>query len=79
MSDVKEKLMPSKNLYHTSTFETHLEPMQDYLAGLYLATRPRAKEKSVTFSSLDDARRAFSKGEISLGTPIRIADSDTVG
>ena len=79
VSDVKEKLMPSKNLYHTSTFETHLEPMQDYLAGLYLATRPRAKEKSVTFSSLDDARRAFSKGEISLGTPIRIADSDTVG
>lgn len=79
ITEVKNKLFPSKNLFHTATFETHLEPMQDYLAGLYLASRPDMKEETRTFESLDDARKAFARGEISLRTPIRIKPSKAVG
>jgi len=72
VDEVKNKLMPSKNLLHPGTYESHLEPMQDYLAGLYLATRPDPKQTVHTFATVQDARKAFSRGEISLATPIKI-------
>jgi DNA-directed RNA polymerase beta subunit len=79
VDEVKQKLFPSKNLFHSATYETHLEPMQDYLAGLYLASRPDEKEKVQTFETVADARKAFAKGAISLRTPIRIMQSKPVG
>ena len=75
VKEVKDRLFPSKNLFHTATFESHLEPVQDYLAGLYLATRPKKGEKVQAFPTLEAAQRAFAKGEISMGTPIRIMKS----
>jgi DNA-directed RNA polymerase beta' subunit len=72
IEDVKNKLMLSKNLFHTSTFETHLEPMQDYLIGLYLATKPDLTKAVKTFNTVDEAKKAFARGEISARTPIRI-------
>ena len=72
IKDVREKLMPSKNLFFTGDFETHLEPMQDYLAGLYLASTPDTDETVQTFASEEEARRAFAQGKINARTPIRI-------
>jgi len=72
VDEVKEKLMPSKNLYFTGTFETHLEPNQDYLAGLFLASMPDPKEEVKTFANEEEARKAYARGEISARTPIRI-------
>ncbi len=74
VKDAKEKLMPSKNLFFTGDFETHLEPVQDYLAGLYLASSPNTKEPVRTFVNETEARRAFARGEINARTPIRILD-----
>jgi DNA-directed RNA polymerase beta' subunit len=74
VTDAKEKLLPSKSLLHTSTFETHLEPVQDYLAGLYLASVPK-DEPVKSFASLEEAKKAFARGEISIRTPIRILEN----
>lgn len=64
VKEVIEKMMPSKNLYHTNSFDVHLEPTQDYLAGLYLASQ--ANEKPVRhFNSMAEAKEAFKRGEIS--------------
>lgn len=72
VADVKDTLLPSKNLLHTSTFETHMEPMQDYLIGLYLATKPDLTKAVKVFNTVDEAKKAFARGEISARTPIRI-------
>ena len=75
VEEAKEKLLPSNNLLHSATFESHIEPMQDYLAGLYLATRPDDKQKVVTFDNAEAAKEAYQRGEISARTPIRILKS----
>lgn len=72
VQEVKEKLLPSKNLFHTGTFETHMEPMQDYLAGLYLASVPDPSEPVKVFANEEEAKRAFARGEIGARTPVRI-------
>jgi DNA-directed RNA polymerase subunit beta' len=75
VKDAREKLMPSKSLFHTATFETHLEPMQDYVVGLYLASLPNKKEKTHTFATVADAKKAFARGQIGARTPIRILEN----
>lgn len=72
VEEVKEKLFPSKNLFHTASYETHLEPMQDYLAGLYLASVPDPQQEVKVFASEQEAKNAYARGEISARTPIRI-------
>ncbi len=72
VDEVKTKLLPSKALRHPGTFQTHFEPVQDYLHGLYLATRPDPAQKPRTFQSADEAKAAYARGEITARTPIRI-------
>ena len=49
-----------------------MEPVQDYLAGLYLASVPDSSKAVKVFASEEDAKQAFAKGEISARTPIRV-------
>ena len=74
VKNVKETLFPSRNLFHSGTFDTHLEPMQDYVAGLHLATTPDPNGKVVTFDTAEDAKKAYMRGTITARTPIRIRD-----
>jgi hypothetical protein len=72
VDDVKNKLLPSKNLFFTGNFETHYEPMQDYTAGLYLAGKLDPGQKAVTFATVDEAKAAYARGLINARTPIRV-------
>lgn len=72
VEDVKNKLMPSKNLFFTGDFETHYEPQQDYVAGLHLAGKMDPSQPVRTFATAGDAKTAYLKGEISARTPVRI-------
>lgn len=72
IEDVKEKMMPSKNLHFTGNFETHYEPVQDYTAGLYLAGKKDDKQPVKVFLTADDAKSAYARGEITAQTPIRV-------
>lgn len=72
VEEVKNKLLPSTALRHPGTFETHYEPVQDYLAGLHLATTPDPKQRLQVFHSEEEAKAAYKRGDISARTPIRI-------
>jgi len=72
VQEVYSKFLPSKNLFYTADFETHYEPVQDYAAGLYLATAKDSRQAVQTFKSVEDAKRAYAKGLLSARTPIRI-------
>lgn len=72
VDDVKEKLMPSKNLLFAGNFETHYEPTQDYTMGLYLAGKMDPKQKPVTFANAAEAKAAYARGLINARTPIRL-------
>lgn len=72
VKEVQEKLLPSKNLLHPANYEPHLEPRQDFLAGLYVATQPDDRQPVQVFPSEEAAKAAYRRGEISARTPIRI-------
>jgi DNA-directed RNA polymerase beta subunit len=72
VAEAKEKLLPSKNLIHPGTFDVHLLPSQEYLAGLYLASQPDHKRPVQTFNSRADALAAYKQGKLSVRDPVRI-------
>ena len=73
--DVIHKLMPSKNLVSVGTGEAHLEPQQDYVLGLHMATRHDDRKPARTFRTAADAKAAYQRGEISLTDPVHITES----
>ena len=75
VQEVKDKFLPSKSLLAPGTFEAHYEPDMDYVAGLYLATRPDTSQKERVFLTAAQAKAAFKAGEISARTPIRIIEN----
>lgn len=72
--DVIDKMMPSKNLWHPGTFDVHLKPDKDYLAGLYLATTLKAHKEPRRFSTKADAYRAYMRGELGVADPVIITE-----
>lgn len=71
IKDVREKMMPSRMLWQPSNFKlTHI-PRQEYLIGLWEATRS-PKGETREFASEEDAIAAYNRGEITLRTPIKI-------
>ena len=73
-----EKMLPSKNLFATSTFKAHYVPNKDYQTGLYLASsRISKKAKPRVFRSKQDAMQAYRRGEIEVDTPVHIVEDNT--
>jgi len=71
-----EKMLPSKNLFSTSSFKAHYLPQKDYQAGLYLASsRVDKKSKPRVFRSRQDAFNAYRRGDIDVDTPVHIVES----
>ena len=67
------KMMPSRNLLATANFRAHYVPRHEFLGGLYLATAKRKKGvKPAIFNTVQDALRAYARGEVSIDTPVRI-------
>ncbi len=70
--EVREKLFPSKNLLHPASYDVHLEPSQEFLAGLYLASQKDHKKPTRTFATKADAMAAYTRGEIGARDPVQI-------
>ena len=70
--DTLTKMMPSKNLYAENSFGPQLKPTQEYLLGLNMATAPAGVEAPKVFKSMEEAKRAYRRGEIRISTPIEI-------
>jgi DNA-directed RNA polymerase subunit beta' len=72
VKEVAEKLLPSKNLLHPNSFDVHLEPAQEYLIGLYLAAQAKKDRKPRVFLTREDAKKAYTRGEIGIQDPVQI-------
>ena len=72
VEEVKEKLLPSKNLFSVAKFRAHYLPRHEYLGGLYLATTKKRKRKLEVFRTKRDAIEALQRGEIEPDTPVKI-------
>jgi DNA-directed RNA polymerase subunit beta len=72
-----EKMLPSKNLFSTSSFKAHYVPNKDYQTGLYVASsRINNKTKPRVFRSKQDAIQAYRRGEIEVDTPVHIVEDN---
>lgn len=74
VEDVKNKLMPSKQIFSIRDAEDPVNtPKQDLLLGLYnAATRP--SKKTHVFETRQDAVRAIQQGRVSLSDEVKIND-----
>jgi hypothetical protein len=69
------RLLPSKNLLSPADFRGPMHaPSQEYLGGLYHATRGKSKKRVRTFRNREDALDAYRRHEIDLDDPVRILD-----
>jgi len=65
-------LMPSRNLFSAHNFDVHYMPSQEYTGGLHAASTNRSKKGPKTFSSKEEAIRAYRRGEINTGQQVII-------
>lgn len=72
MEEVKQKMLPSKMLYSTKSFDVHMLPEQGFVTGLYVGSNENKKRKPRTFASKADAVKAYRSGEIDVDDPIVI-------
>lgn len=73
--DVKEKLLPSKNLFAEDDYDVRLLPPQEYLLGLHIATRdPDPDKEPRVFDSERDAIQAFLRGDLRITDPVKIVN-----
>jgi DNA-directed RNA polymerase beta subunit len=72
--EAAEKMLPSRQLFHQGKFDDPVyAPRQEYLAGLYAATRGAAPGKRPqVFATRADMLRALRNGELGLNDPVEI-------
>jgi DNA-directed RNA polymerase beta' subunit len=75
VKEVKEKMMPSTNLLSIKQNKAHYQPSQEFILGMYKASTPNPKKKTVVFSSNEEAEAAYKSGMIDIDTPIMISSS----
>lgn len=67
------KMLPSRNLFSVQLFRAHYLPRQEYIVGLYEATKSINKKKNVkTFATMRDVLKAFFRGEIDTDQPVNV-------
>ena len=71
-----ERLLPSRNLFSLSDFKSVMHaPANEYVGGLYLATKNRSKKPKRIFKTVQDAKKAYERGDISLADNVQILES----
>lgn len=76
VKEVNDKMLPSKNLLAEANFEAHQKPSQEFLYGLYLATRKANSKKAPRiFADKKAALQALLDGKIELNDPIEVRNS----
>lgn len=70
--EIKEKMMPSKNLFSIKDKKVHYLPSQEFIMGLNNATSPNAKKAPVLFNSREELMAAYKNRQIDLDTPVSV-------
>ena len=74
--DALEKMLPSKNLFSAATMRSHFWPKNEYVGGLYAATRPDEKKPEQVFRTKADMVRALQQGRIREDTRVVIMEPE---
>jgi len=71
-----ERLLPSRNLLSPADFKSVLHtPSNEYVGGLWHATKRKSKKAKKIFRSVSDVRAAYEKGDLSLTDPVQVLES----
>lgn len=75
IEDIRQNMMPQKNLISMRNKKILYRPQKGYIQGLYVATRMGDASKGVqTFNTLAEAKEAYHKGIIDIDTPIVVKE-----
>ena len=70
------RLLPSRNLFSMSDFKSVVHaPSNEYVSGLYHATKSKSDRPVKIFRNVADAKRAYSRNEISVDDKIKILEA----
>lgn len=75
VKEVREKLMPSQNLFSLTDRSIHYKPSQEFILGLFNATQPAKGKEARQFKDEQEAIEAYQNNEIDIDTPVIIASS----
>lgn len=70
VKEVREKLMPSQNLFSIKNRGVHYKPSQEFILGLYNATQPAKNKEVRRFKDEQEAIAAYKDNLIDIDTPI---------
>ncbi len=71
-----EKLLPSRNLFKISDLKSvYHAPANEYVGGLYHATKSKSKRPKKIFRSLADVRKAYARGEINIDDNVQVLEN----
>ena len=74
VKDAVEKMMPSRNLRSVRNFGVQYTPKNEFLLGLYLASKADNKNESKVFANKKAVMDAWKRGEIDVGDRIVTRD-----
>jgi DNA-directed RNA polymerase subunit beta' len=70
------KLLPSRNLFSMSDFKSVMHaPANEYVGGLYHATKNKSDRPVKIFRSTADVKRAYARGEININDKIKVLEA----
>jgi DNA-directed RNA polymerase subunit beta' len=69
-----EKMLPTKNLISSRFGKPTYTPSNEYLQGLYFATKEPRKKPVKIFKTMAEAMKSFRSGHINIDDPIRIVE-----
>lgn len=71
-----ERLLPSRNLFSLSDFKSVMHaPANEYIGGLFHATKSTSERPKKIFRTLADMRRAYERGDVSIDDRVQILES----
>jgi len=76
VDEALDRMLPSKSLISPADFKTPMHmPSQDYVGGLYYATKGKSKRPKKIFNTMADARKALARGEINMNDQIEVLEA----
>lgn len=76
VEEARAKMTPEANLISPRDMTAHYKPKNEFVQGLYLATRAPKGQAKKTFRTVAEAQEAYNKGEIDIDTPIIILETE---
>jgi len=71
--DMREKMLPSRNLFSPATFKADaFLPGKEYVGGLYQASTYQGHNEPIEFDTTADAIAAYNRGELGVEAKVRI-------